>query len=196
MKVLHKIYFISGSLAIFSIIVFLVYVESNASLKNGIFKGIQSEIKNNETSNSDSQRQIEISIARLALHKINNNESALQISFDVNNPNAGTLILEEIKYDIIIQNIKLVSGSIGQMLEGFLTPTADTFPIIGNSSIMLKDRKVIDRNFFDPTIWKNVDRGASRVIVNGTISYKSTTGLESNRLEKNFQFSSPLNSTF
>jgi hypothetical protein len=102
MKVLHKIYFTSGSLAIILIIVFLVYVESNASLKNGIFKGLQSEIKNNEAWNSGSQRQIEISIAKLALHKINNNESDLHISFNVKNPNAGALILEEIKYNIII----------------------------------------------------------------------------------------------
>jgi LEA14-like dessication related protein len=195
MKVLYKIYFISGSLTIILIIVGLVYVESNASLKNGIFKGIQNEIKNKEASNSDSHKQVEISIAKLALNRIDNNNSAFQISFNVNNPNAGTLILEEIKYNIIFQNIKLVSGSIGQMLEGFLTPSADTFPVIGNSSIILKDRRMIDRNLFGPTIWKTVNRDVSKVIINGTISYKSTTGLESNRLEQNFQFSAPLHST-
>jgi LEA14-like dessication related protein len=116
-----------------------VYIESNASLNSGIFKNIHNEIKNNEASNSDSHRQVGISIANLALNRINNNDSAVQISFNVTNPNAGTLILEEIQYNIIIQNIKLVSGSIGQMLEGFLTPSTDIFPIVGNSSIIQKD---------------------------------------------------------
>ena len=195
MKIIHKIYFISGSLTIIIVLVFLVYIESNASLNSGLFKNIHNEIKNNEASNSDSHRQVGISIANLALNRINNNDSALQISFNVTNPNAGTLILEEIQYNIIIQNIKLVSGSIGQMLEGFLTPSTDIFPIVGNSSIILKDRKVIDRDIFDSNIWKKIDRGVSRVIINGTISYKSTTGLESNRSEKNFQFTAPLHST-
>jgi hypothetical protein len=191
MKLMRKIYIVSGALLLITIIVILVYVESNARLNSGNIKKVQNEITNNETQTSSSQKQIRISITNLTVNRINDNDSNVQVIFDVTNPSEGTIILEEIQYNIIVKNTKLVSGSIGQKLEGFLTPAADIYPIIGNSSIMLKDRKMIDRHNFDPTIWNNFDQEKTSVTINGTISYKSTTGLESNRSEKDFRFTVP-----
>jgi hypothetical protein len=191
MKLMRKIYLVSGALLLITITAILVYVESNARLNSGNIKKVQNEITNNETQTSNSQKQIRISITNLTVNRINDNDSNVQVSFDVTNPSERTIILEEIQYNIIVKNTKLVSGSIGQKLEGFLTPAADIYPIIGNSSIMLKDKKMIDRHNFDSTIWNNFDQGKTSATINGTISYKSTTGLESNRSEKDFRFTVP-----
>jgi hypothetical protein len=191
MKLMRKTYLVSGALLLIIITVFLVYLESNARLNSGNIKKVQNEITNNETQTSSSQKQIRISITNLTVNRINDNDSNVQVIFDVTNPSEGTIILEEIQYNIIVKNTKLVSGSIGQKLEGFLTPAADIYPIIGNSSIILKDRKMIDRHNFDSTIWNNFDQEKTSVTINGTISYKSTTGLESNRSEKDFRFTVP-----
>ena len=145
MKLMRKIYLVSGALLLITITAILVYVESNARLNSGNIKKVQNEITNNETQTSNSQKQIRISITNLTVNRINDNDSNVQVIFDVTNPSEGTIILEEIQYNIIVKNTKLVSGSIGQKLEGFLTPSADIYPIIGNSSIMLKDKK-IDRS--------------------------------------------------
>jgi hypothetical protein len=99
--------------------------------------------------------------------------------------------LEEIQYNLIVKSTKLLSGTIGQKLEGFLTPSADIYPIIGNGFIMLKDKKIVDRRNFNSTIWNNFDQGKTNTIINGTISYKTTVGLESNRSEKDFRFTVP-----
>jgi hypothetical protein len=191
MKLMRKIYLVSGAILLITITVILVYVESNARLNSGNIKKVQNEITNNETQTSNSQKQIRISITNLTVNRINDNDSNVQVIFDVTNPSEGTIILEEIQYNLIVKNTKLVSGSIGQKLEGFLTPAADIYPIIGNNSIMLKDRKMIDRHNFDSTIWNNFDQEKTSVTINGTISYKSTTGLESNRSEKDFRFTVP-----
>jgi hypothetical protein len=191
MKLMRKIYLVSGAILLITITVILVYVESNARLNSGNIKKVQNEITNNETQTSNLQKQIRISITNLTVNRINDNDSNVQVIFDVTNPSEGTIILEEIQYNIIVKNTRLVSGSIGQKLEGFLTPAADIYPIIGNSSIMLKDRKMIDRHNFDSTIWNNFDQEKTSVTINGTISYKSTTGLESNRSEKDFRFIVP-----
>lgn len=191
MKLMRKIYLVSGAILLITITVILVYVESNARLNSGNIKKVQNEITNNETQTSNLQKQIRISITNLTVNRINDNDSNVQVIFDVTNPSEGTIILEEIQYNLIVKNTKLVSGSIGQKLEGFLTPAADIYPIIGNNSIMLKDRKMIDRHNFDSTIWNNFDQEKTSVTINGTISYKSTTGLESNRSEKDFRFTVP-----
>jgi hypothetical protein len=188
MKLMRKIYFVSGALSLIIITVLLFYVESNARLNSGDIKKVQNEITNNETQTSNSQKQIRILITNLTINRVNDNDSNVQVIFDVTNPTEGTIILEEIQYNIIVKNTKLVSGSIGQKLEGFLTPSADLYPIIGNSSIMLKDRNMIDLHNFDSTIWNIFDQGQTSVTINGTVSYKSNTGLESNRSEKNFRF--------
>jgi len=192
MKLMHKIYFVSGSLTLILILVFVFYFESNASLNNGNIQKTQYKITNNEARNSNPLKQIRVSFANLTINRVSDNDSDVHVTFNVINPTEGTLILEEIQYNIIVQNTKLASGSIGQKLEGFLTPSADIFPIIGNSSIVLKDRKVVNRDNFDSTIWNIVERGTFNVIINGTISYKSTTGLESNRSEENFRFIVPI----
>jgi hypothetical protein len=181
MKLMRKIYFVSGALSLIIITVLLFYVESNARLNSGDIKKVQNEITYNET-------QIRILITNLTINRVNDKDSNVQVIFDVANPTEGTIILEEIQYNIIVKNTKLVSGSIGQKLEGFLTPSADIYPIIGNSSIMLKDRKMIDLHNFDSTIWNIFDQGQTSATINGTVSYKSNTGLESNRSEKNFRF--------
>lgn len=188
MKLMRKIYFVSGAFSLIIITVLLFYVESNARLNSGDIKKVQNEITNNETQTSNSQKQIRILITNLTINRVNDNDSNVQVIFDVTNPTEGTISLEEIQYNIIVKNTKLVSGSIGQKLEGFLTPSADLYPIIGNSSIMLKDRNMIDLHNFDSTIWNIFDQGQTSVTINGTVSYKSNTGLESNRSEKNFRF--------
>ena len=121
MKLMRKIYLVSGALLLITITAILVYVESNARLNSGNIKKVQNEITNNETQTSNSQKQIRISITNLTVNRINDNDSNVQVIFDVTNPSEGTIILEEIQYNIIVKNTKLVSGSIGQKLEGFLT---------------------------------------------------------------------------
>ena len=123
MKLMRKIYLVSGALLLITITAILVYVESNARLNSGNIKKVQNEITNNETQTSNSQKQIRISITNLTVNRINDNDSNVQVIFDVTNPSEGTIILEEIQYNIIVKNTKLVSGSIGQKLEGFLTPS-------------------------------------------------------------------------
>jgi LEA14-like dessication related protein len=190
MKIRHMIYLgIGGSILI--IIVVLVYLEGNAGVSNGNIKKVQDDTANNVAQHSDSQRSIRISVANVTVNKINNNNSYIQVIFDVNNPTRGTIILEEIQYDMMIGNARLASGSIGEKLEGFLTPSADIYPIIGNSSVILKDRQVVNRHNLGALIWNKIYQGNAEYTIDGTISYKSTTGLESNRLEKDFKLTFP-----
>ena len=191
MKLKHKIYFVSGVFLLIITTIFLANVESNARSNSGNIKRVQNEISTNEAQTSDSQKQIGISIANLTVDKINNNDTNVHLIFNVTNPTKGTIILEEIQYNLIVKSTKLLSGTIGQKLEGFLTPSADIYPIIGNGFIMLKDKKIVDRRNFNSTIWNNFDQGKTNTIINGTISYKTTVGLESNRSEKDFRFTVP-----
>ncbi len=75
---------IGGSILI--IIVVLVYLEGNAGVSNGNIKKVQDDTANNVAQHSDSQRSIRISVANVTVNKINNNNSYIQVIFDVNNP--------------------------------------------------------------------------------------------------------------
>ena len=123
MKLMRKIYLVSGALLLITITAILVYVESNARLNSGNIKKVQNEITNNETQTSNSQKHIRILITNLTVNRINDNDSNVQVIFDVTNPSEGTIILEEIQYNIIVKNTKLVSGSIGQKSGRFLDPS-------------------------------------------------------------------------
>ena len=56
----------------------------------------------------------------------------------------GTVILELISYNVYSNSTRIVSGDIGNRPEGFVDSQDSIFPVIGNGTLILKDKKIID----------------------------------------------------
>jgi hypothetical protein len=132
-----------------------------------------------------------------------NNESRLETVFKVYNPNRGAAILETVTYNVYLDNIRISSGDAGSRTEGFVDSLESVYPIIGNQSIVIRDRAPLNEeanSFFDSqgnllaTIENNSNSSTSKMYdVNGTYFYTLNRGSDAQVRENAFNFQYPLN---
>jgi hypothetical protein len=95
-------------------------------------------------------------------------------------------MLESISYNVYSNSTRIVSGDIGQRPEGFVDSQDSIFPVIGNGTLILKDKKIIpsnkDLNLSE--IASNIDN--SEFLVNGSYFFKQTGSFQSTGGEEQF----------
>jgi len=113
------------------------------------------------------------------------------IIFNVFNPNKGTVIIESISYNVYSNSTRIASGDIGNRPEGFVDSQDSIFPVIGNGTLILKDKKIIqtskDLNLSE--IANNIN--ASKYLVNGSYFFKQTGSFQSTGGEQQFSINYP-----
>src|SRR5215217_2116476 len=118
---------------------------------------------------------IDIAIKNVTAEQDRDNEVNIQIQFRAFNPNKSTVILEAITYNVFANNTRIVSGDIGEKLEGFVASQESVFPIIANSSITLKDSHNLQPSEFLSADLKEILNGKAHYTINGTYSYKQSS---------------------
>ncbi|MDQ6668539.1 MAG: hypothetical protein M3Y53_09990 [Thermoproteota archaeon] len=128
-----------------------------------------------------------LSIKDIVPNQINNHSATIQVSFNATNPNRGTAILEAIAYDILVDGKRVVSGTIGTRLEGFVTSSAGIYPIVGDGSVILKDNQLFQKNNSTANAWDKVVEGKASYVVTGTMSYREISSLQASSTDRNFR---------
>ena len=136
-------------------------------------------------------KQLEISLNNLSFTPINNNDINIKTAFNVYNPNIGTLLLENIKYNILLDNIRISSGDIGKKPEGFVASQENIYPIIGNSTVILKDDKTISKDNRIAGVWSKILDEKSKFQIQGNFAYKQTSSFQATAGEIAFQLNYP-----
>jgi hypothetical protein len=134
---------------------------------------------------------LDVDIASVQAQRIDNNSANLELVFNVHNPNKGTVMLESISYNLYSDKGRIVSGDIGERPEGFVGSQANIFPIVGNGSLTIKDKKIINRDDSRQDDWQNIIDNSQHYILNGTFSYKQTSSFQSSGGENNFTLNFP-----
>jgi hypothetical protein len=187
--------------------------ESNNSSKSVVNGTNEVSIQSNQPSSSSSQETTELTPQQLNSQNLSlsvssvkvvpvNNESRLETVFNVYNPNKGAAILETVTYNVYLDNVRIGSGDLGSRTEGFVDSLESVYTIIGNQSIVLRDRAQLTEeatSLFDSqgkildAMTDNSNSSASRAYdVNGTYFYTLNRGSEAQVREHSFNFQYPL----
>lgn len=128
----------------------------------------------------------ELSINNITAKIVDGNTGNFSIIFNVFNPNKGTIMLESISYNVYSNSTRIVSGDIGDRPEGFVDSQDSIFPIIGNGTLILKDKRMLENN-------KNLNLSQfagndelSEFLVNGSYFFKQTGSFQSTGGEQTF----------
>lgn len=136
--------------------------------------------------------ELQLSIREVKAEKQDESTAALQVAFDVFNPNRGTAILETIHYSIYIDKLKMTTGDIGTSPEGFVASQEGIFPVVSNTTVTLKDSRPSVRNNLTAIAWDSMVEGDAQFRIEGTYSYKLTgTNFQFSTGDKEFIFSYP-----
>lgn len=128
----------------------------------------------------------ELTIKDIRAEIIDDNTGNFSIIFNVFNPNKGTVILESISYNVYSKFTRIVSGDIGSRPEGFVDSQDSIFPVIGNGTLILKDKKIIEssNNLNLSQISRN--NQLSEFLVNGSYFFKQIGSFQSTGGEQIF----------
>ena len=133
----------------------------------------------------------ELSIKNITTNIVDDKTGNLSIIFDVYNSNKITIMVESISYNVYSNSTRIVSGDIGQRPEGFIDSQDSIFPVIGNGTLILKDKKVIDTSRGLNLSQIATNNGTSQFLVNGTSSFKQTSSFQSTGGEQEFSIVYP-----
>jgi hypothetical protein len=133
----------------------------------------------------------ELSIKNITTNIVDDKTGNLSIIFDVYNPNKNTIMLESISYNVYSNSTRIVSGDIGQRPEGFIDSQDSIFPVIGNGTLILKDKKMIDTNRGLNLSQIATNNGTSQYLVNGSYLFKQTSSFQSTGGEGDFSIVYP-----
>lgn len=185
-----KIIVSTSILALISIIIYSTFLNSTFLTAN-ISKLGMLDMKFIEASifNQDALKDAippELSIKDIKAEIMGDNTGNFSIIFNVFNPNNGTVIFESISYNVYSNSTRIVSGDIGNRPEGFVDSQDSIFPVIGNGTLILKDKKIIEtsNNLNLSQISRNNE--LSDFLVNGSYFFKQTGSFQSTGGEQTF----------
>ncbi len=128
----------------------------------------------------------ELSIKDITAKIVDGNTGNFSIIFNVFNPNKGTIMLESISYNVYSNSIRIVSGDIGNRPEGFVDSQDSIFPVIGNGTLILKDKRILENNNnLNLSQFAGNDE-LSEFLVNGSYFFKQTGSFQSTGGEQTF----------
>lgn len=112
---------------------------------------------------------------------INNNILTIFIAFDIRNHNQNTILLEGLNYNLYYNNHLIVTGSIGSQFVSDIFQSTSEFPIIGNSSLVIKDKQKFEKGSgeMDNEAFVNILSGNAHQLINGTVFYKQISNIQS-----------------
>jgi LEA14-like dessication related protein len=189
---------IIASIVIIAVIAIVIYlVAFSGNFQSGDFSKIGLANMNITKSSIFNQEAIkeakppELSIKDIRTGIADDGKGNFSIIFNVFNPNKGTVILESISYNVYSNSTRIASGDIGNRPEGFVDSQDSIFPVIGNGTLILKDKKIIQssKDLNLSQITNNIN--ASKYLVNGTYFFKQTGSFQSTGGEQQFSINYP-----
>jgi LEA14-like dessication related protein len=189
---------IIASIVIIAVIAIVIYlIAFSGNFQSGDFSKIGLANMNITKSSIFNQEAIkeakppELSIKDIRTGIADDGKGNFSIIFNVFNPNKGTVILESISYNVYSNSTRIASGDIGNRPEGFVDSQDSIFPVIGNGTLILKDKKIIQssKDLNLSQITNNIN--ASKYLVNGTYFFKQTGSFQSTGGEQQFTINYP-----
>lgn len=135
---------------------------------------------------------LQLELRDIVVEKTDEENATVQVVFDVHNPNRSTAILETIHYTLDVGQYQMTTGDVGVTPEGFVAGQEDIFPIVGSSTVTLKDTKVAVRNNLTASSWDSMVNGTGQYNVEGIYSYRLTgSNFQTSYFEKGFTLTFP-----
>ena len=135
---------------------------------------------------------LQLGLKDVIIEKTNEDNANVQVVFDIRNPNTSTAILETIHYTLYVGQYRMTSGDIGATPEGFVSGQENIFPIVGSSTVTLKDTKVAVRNNLTASSWDSMVDGTGQYRIEGMYSYRLTgSNFQTSYYEKGFTLTFP-----
>jgi len=130
---------------------------------------------------------IEIELFNFSILEVTEKQATLEIKFKVSNPNFKSVLLQHIKYSVYHNDVKIVTGQLGSIPEGFLA-SPNYFIILNERPSIIGEKFTIINTGNTPELWESLAKNELnwRVSVEAFFNLSSITAGGENILKFDF----------
>ena len=135
---------------------------------------------------------LQVALREINVEQTDAQNADVQVVFTAYNPNSATILLETIHYTVLVDDFQMTSDDIGLSPEGFLAGQANTFTVVGNSTVTLRSTQEAVRNNLTASSWDSMVDGTAQYEVEGLYAYRLTgSNFQTNFFEREFSLTFP-----
>ncbi|EGG41627.1 hypothetical protein Nlim_1426 [Candidatus Nitrosarchaeum limnium SFB1] len=139
---------------------------------------INSTQKNdNQTTSYESQKILPVTIELndVSILDITKRSAIIETSFKISNPNPSSIIIQVMDYQLFetgfSNDSQISGGQIGSRPEGMVEFGSNYYTLLGDSTITLKDKKVLQNTGNTPELWAVLENNTAKWRVSGDIYF-------------------------
>ncbi len=171
----------------FTILIVVIFVAGRVLTTTAIL----SNSMNLQSTSGLGTQEIELNVKDIIVNKTGQNLATVKIIFAAHNPQAYTVLLNGIHYNIFFNNQTVSSGDIGGESLIDIMNEEPEFPIISNDTVTFKNVQTIHTNEIKNDISNTITTGKACFKVNGTYFYRQAANLTASGGGNEFQLKFP-----
>ena len=174
-----------------------IAVAALAAILGGILLvGPTIQVSSSENSSSNTQIQLvkplEVELEDISVLKISERTATIEIAFKISNPNPRSVIVQTMDYQLFetgySENEQISGGEIGSRPEGMVEFGSNYYTLLGENSILLRDKITLKNTGNTPELWKDFEDGTNTWKVSGTVYYNLSSMTSGQENQLNFEF--------
>jgi hypothetical protein len=147
---------------------------------------------NSEPSNVLQVKPLEVKLGEITVETISERNAIIKVAFEIINPNPRAVIVQTMDYQLYETTYsdyeQIAGGEIGSRPEGMVEFGSNYYTLLGNNSIVLKEKINLKGSENTPELW-NILRGDSPTWrVTGDVFYNLSSMTSSQENELHFEF--------
>ena len=135
---------------------------------------------------------ISIELDDVSIIEVTERAAIIGIAFKINNPNPSSVIVQVMDYQLFetgFSNEKQISGGqIGSRPEGMVEFGSDYYVVLGENSILLKDKIVLKNTGNTPELWSTLESNTAKWRVSGDVFFNQSSMTSGQENELHFEF--------
>ena len=151
-----------------------------------------SQGNNVSTENAPTIKLVTVDLEDISVTKINERSATIEIAFEISNPNPRAVIIQTMDFNLFETGFssyeQLAGGTIGSRPEGMVEFGSNYYTLLGNNSIVLKDKITIPNTQNGGELWDALETNTASYRISGTVYYNlsSMTSGQENTLDYEF----------
>ena len=135
---------------------------------------------------------LQVALEEITVESVSERNASIKIAFKISNPNPKAVIVQTMDYQLYESNYsdseQIAGGEIGSRPEGMVEFGSDYYVLLGNNSIILKEKFVLKGSENTPELWSILKSGDPSWRVTGDVYYNLSSMTSGQENSIHFEF--------
>lgn len=145
------------------------------------------------TANPPAQLEpITVELVGVSILQANERFADIQVEFDLENPNTTSVLVQVMDFQLyetgFSESVQVSGGQIGNRPEGMVEFGNNYFVLLGEGSLLLKDKLTLRNSGNNPELWSAIQDGTAKWKVTGDVFYNLSSMTSGQETAVHFEF--------